>query len=69
MIWLPVTVLLISLPAFIVWAFREIRCLERRLADVSADVGDLQTTVAGLKRQVAELEDEVIGLLKPKGQL
>ena len=69
MIWLPVTVLLISLPAFIVWAFREIRRLERRLADVSADVGDLQTTVAGLKKQVAELEDEVIGLLKPKGQL
>jgi hypothetical protein len=53
-IWLPVTVLLVSLPSFIVWTFREIRRLERQHAS--------------LAKSVADVEDEVIGLLHlPKG--
>ncbi len=63
MIWIPVTVLLVSLPSFIVWTFCEIRRLERQQASMAS-------SVAGLKKSVAELEDEVIGLMHlPKGQL
>ncbi len=69
MIWIPLVVLLVSLPAYIVVSERQILRLQRRVTQQADELHQLTQGQVNLTKQVAELEDEVIGLLKPKGNL